>query len=78
MIKDEICKVENRIFLRGCKKLLRDDIMNTRSTISKICPIQSLISGWIGLRGIRKARILENKDRHYYGSYMVRCCTDRE
>ena len=49
MFKDKFCKLENRIFLRGCRKLLYDFIMNVRSTISRICLIQSLISGWFRL-----------------------------
>jgi hypothetical protein len=49
MLKDKFCKLENRIFLRGCRKLFPNFIMNIRSTISRICLIQSLIFGWFRL-----------------------------
>jgi hypothetical protein len=37
MCKDKFCKLENRIFLRVCRKLLCEFIMNARSTILRIC-----------------------------------------
>jgi len=52
MLKEKIGKLKNRVFCRHGKKLLRDLTMNTRSTISRICPIQSLITGWFRLGGI--------------------------
>jgi hypothetical protein len=67
MQKDKFCELENRIFLKGCNKLLHDFIMNTRGTISRICHIQSLISSWFRLWGIRKARMLENENYRYLG-----------
>jgi hypothetical protein len=37
MCKDKFCKLENGIFLRVCRKLLFEFIMNARSTILRIC-----------------------------------------
>jgi hypothetical protein len=49
VIKDKFSKLEDRISLRGCKKLLYDFVINTRSTTLRICLIQSLISAWFEL-----------------------------
>ena len=52
MLKEKINKLENRVFLRHCNKLLCDFTMNIRSTILRICLIQGLITGWFRLGGI--------------------------
>jgi hypothetical protein len=65
MLKNKFCELKNRIFCRGCKKLLCDFIMNTRSPILRICLIQGLISAWFRLWGKRKASILKNENSNY-------------
>jgi hypothetical protein len=37
--EDKICKLENRVMVRACRKLLYDSIMSGRGTISRICLI---------------------------------------
>jgi hypothetical protein len=69
MLQDEFCKLKNRVCLgaQGLGELLRDLIMNTRCTISRISPIQGLISGWFRLWGMREECMLKNKNYHYFG-----------
>jgi hypothetical protein len=49
MLEDKFRKLDRRIFLRESGKLLYHLLMSTRSTILRICPSQSLISGWLRL-----------------------------
>jgi hypothetical protein len=49
MLKDEFQKLENGIFFRKCMELLCEVNMNVRSTISRICLIQSPIYSWFRL-----------------------------
>jgi hypothetical protein len=49
MLKDKFCKLEGRIFLIESRKLFCEVNMNIRSTILRVCLIQSLIPSWIRL-----------------------------
>jgi len=49
MLKDKFCKLDDRIFFRRCRELLFEVNMNVRSTTSRICLIQCLISSWFRL-----------------------------
>jgi hypothetical protein len=66
MGEDKFCKLKNGIFLRGRRKPLWEFIMNARSTILRICLIQSFVSSWFRLGGIRKACMFENEKYHYF------------
>jgi hypothetical protein len=48
MLKGKFGEVENKISRRTCGKLRCDSIMITRSLVSRICLIQSLLAGCIG------------------------------
>jgi hypothetical protein len=77
MFKDKVHKLENRIFLRRCTKLLCKVNMNVRSTISRICLIQfihSLISSWVVQLGKRNTCTFKNENVHYFD---VRKCRGR-
>jgi hypothetical protein len=62
MFEDKFRKLKDRIFFRGCRKLLYDFIMNIRSTVQRIGLIESHISSQFSLRGIRVACMLENEN----------------
>jgi len=44
MLKDKFCKLENRILGGRSGKMPWDFIMKVRRGVSRICPIQSLVS----------------------------------
>jgi len=67
MFKEKFSKLENRVFPKHGKELLRDFTMNTRCMILRVCLIQGLISGWFRLGGIIKACILKNENYCYFG-----------
>jgi hypothetical protein len=63
--KNKLNKLECRILHGWNRKLLSDCNMKVRWAVSRICPVQGIISSWIKLWDIKDTCMLQN-DRNCY------------